>query len=127
MTYSEWLFTKPIESVFYERRKIMTGLKWFFMSRYKKLLYQIEGAKRNKQTLSLDNGVVLDFTENDWISTYCTSRSFVSEIMEDNKRYLITRKFPTGNRKIEVIKGRTLPEFTTAFMELEVEPFNDRW
>lgn len=105
----------------------MNNLKWFFMSRYQKLLYRIEEAEKNKQTLGLDNGVVLDFTEKDWISTYCTSRSFVSELMEDNKRYLITRKLPTGNRKIEVIKGRTLPEFTTAFMELEIEPFQDRW
>lgn len=105
----------------------MTGLKWFFMSRYQKLLYQIEMAEKNKQVLNLNNGVVLDFTEKDWISTYCTSQRFVSELMEDNKRYLITRKFPTGNRKIEVIKGKTLPEFTTAFMELELEPFEDRW
>ena len=103
----------------------MTGLKWFFMSRYQKLLYQIEMAEKNKQVLNLNNGVVLDFTEKDWISTYCTSHKFVSELMEDNKRYLITRKFPTGNKKIEVIKGRTLPEFTTAFMELELEPFEE--
>lgn len=104
----------------------MTSLKWFFTSRYKKLLYQIEVAERDKQRLNLDNGVVLDFTEKDWISTYCSSRSFISELLEENKRYLITRKFPTGNKKIEVIKGKALPEFTTAFMELEIEPFHDR-
>lgn len=105
----------------------MTKLKWLFMSRYKKLLCQIKTAEQSKEELKLENGVMLDFTEKDWISTYCSSRSFVSELMEDDKRYLITRKFPTGNKKIEVIKGKTLPEFTTAFMELEVEPFSDRW
>ncbi|GEM_PF-3774294 len=105
----------------------MTSLKWFFTSRYKKLLYQIEVAERDKQRLNLDNGVVIDFTEKEWISTYCSSRSFTSELLEDNKRYLVTRKFPTGNKKIEVIKGKNIPEFTTAFMELKIEPFQDRW
>ena len=41
----------------------MNRLKWSFMSDRKKLLYQIECAKANKQRLHLSNGVVLDFTE----------------------------------------------------------------
>lgn len=41
----------------------MNSLKWFFTSGRKKLLYQIEYAKVNKQRLYLSNGVVLDFTE----------------------------------------------------------------
>lgn len=41
----------------------MTRLKWFFMSKYKKLLYAIQCAKSNEQRLHLENGIVLDFTE----------------------------------------------------------------
>ncbi len=41
----------------------MNKLKWLFMSSRKKLLYQIECAKANKQRLHLSNGIVLDFTE----------------------------------------------------------------
>ena len=41
----------------------MHRLKWFFMSRYKKLLYAIKCAKSNEQRLHLENGIVLDFTE----------------------------------------------------------------
>lgn len=41
----------------------MNKLKWFFMSRYKKLLYQIKCAKANKQRLHLSNGIILDFSE----------------------------------------------------------------
>lgn len=41
----------------------MNRFRWFFMSGRKKLLYQIECAKANKQRLMLSNGVVLDFTE----------------------------------------------------------------
>ena len=41
----------------------MNRIKWFFMSKYKKLMYQIECAEANKQKLHLRNGVVLDFTE----------------------------------------------------------------
>jgi hypothetical protein len=40
----------------------MKPIKWFFMSKYKKLLYQIECAKANGQRLHLSNGIVLDFT-----------------------------------------------------------------
>ena len=41
----------------------MNRLKWFFMSKYKKLLYAIKCAKSNEQRLHLENGVTLDFTE----------------------------------------------------------------
>ena len=41
----------------------MNRLKWFFMSKYKKLLYAIKCAKSNEQRLHLENGIVLDFTE----------------------------------------------------------------
>ena len=40
----------------------MNNFKWFFMSRYQKLLYQIKTARDNDQRLHLPNGVVLDFT-----------------------------------------------------------------
>ena len=39
----------------------MNMLKWFFTSRYKKLLYHIDVARNNQQRLHLPNGVVLDF------------------------------------------------------------------
>lgn len=41
----------------------MNRIKWFFMSKHKKLLYNIECAYANKQRLHLKNGIVLDFTE----------------------------------------------------------------
>lgn len=40
----------------------MNIFRWFFMSKYKKLLYQIECAKANRQRLHLSNGIILDFT-----------------------------------------------------------------
>lgn len=40
----------------------MKLIKWFFRSRYKKLLYQIECAEANGQRLHLSNGIILDFT-----------------------------------------------------------------
>lgn len=40
----------------------MSNIKWFFLSKYKKLLYQIECAEANGQRLHLENGIVLDFT-----------------------------------------------------------------
>ena len=40
----------------------MNRFKWFFMSKYKKLLYLILCAKANEQRLHLENGVTLDFT-----------------------------------------------------------------
>ena len=41
----------------------MNRTKWFFMSKYKKLLYQIKSAETNKRCLHLSNGVALDFSE----------------------------------------------------------------
>lgn len=39
----------------------MNKIKWFFMSKHKKLLYTIKIAKENKQRLHLPNGIILDF------------------------------------------------------------------
>lgn len=39
----------------------MNRIKWFFMSKYKKLLYSIKVAASNDQRLHLPNGIVLDF------------------------------------------------------------------
>lgn len=55
-----WCEREDVEEVASSK---MTKLKWFFMSGRKKLLYQIECAKANKQILHLSNGIVLDFTE----------------------------------------------------------------
>lgn len=41
----------------------MNRFKWFFMSKYKKLLYAIKCAKINEQRLHLENGIVLDFSD----------------------------------------------------------------
>jgi hypothetical protein len=40
-------------------------LRWLFMSKYKKLMYDIECVKANRQRLHLPNGIVLDFTGED--------------------------------------------------------------
>lgn len=49
----------------------MNGLKWFFMSGRKKLLYLILCAKAHEQKLHLENGVTLDFTvPNETIKVY---------------------------------------------------------
>lgn len=40
----------------------MSKIHWFFMSKYRKLLYQIETASANHQRLCLHNGIVIDFT-----------------------------------------------------------------
>lgn len=111
----------------------MNKIKWLFMSKYKKLLYEIETAKANKQRIVLKNGTVLDFTvDNDWQRVNINRRGYdVGVYGEYQRYYLVTRHFPTGNRKIEIIKhneknGRLyLPEFTKAIMKLNVEPFKD--
>lgn len=41
----------------------MNQSKWLFMSKYKRLLYQIECAKENKEILHLRNGVILDLSK----------------------------------------------------------------
>ena len=111
----------------------MNKFKWFFMSKYKKLLYEIETAKANKQRLVLKNGTVLDFTvDNEWQRVIRNIWGHDSSVYgEYQKYYLITRYFPTGNRKIEIIKHDKmggflyLPEFTKAVMKLNIEPFKD--
>lgn len=100
----------------------MNKIKWLFMKKYKKLLYEIEAAKENEQRLHLSNGIVLDFTNHKWDwNKY--NRRLSTEV---GKYYLITRYFPTGNRKMELIKaGREtihFPEFTTHYMELDIKP-----
>ena len=110
----------------------MNKIKWLFMSKYKKLLYEIETAKLNKQRLVLKNGTVLDFTiDNDWQIVNRNMSGFDRSVWGEYKNYyLVTRHFPTGNKKIEIIKhdredGRLyLPEFTKAIMKLNVEPFD---
>ena len=48
----------------------MNRLKWFFMSKYKKLLYAIKCAKSNEQRLHLENGIVLDFSDGSEVRVY---------------------------------------------------------
>lgn len=111
----------------------MNRIKRLFMSRYKKLLYDIEVAQNNKQRIVLKNGTVLDFTvDNDWQIVNINRRGYDIGIYgEYQKYYLITRHFPTGNRKIEIIKHNEknghikLPEFTRAIMKLNIEPFKN--
>lgn len=111
----------------------MNKIKWLFMSRYKKLLHEIETAQNNKQRIILKNGVVLDFTiDNNWQRVNRNSRGYDIGVYGEYQRYyLITRHFPTGNRKIEIIKHNEknrrlcLPEFTKAIMKLNVEPFKE--
>lgn len=101
----------------------MNKIKWFYMSKYKKLLYQINAAKENEQRLHLENGIILDFTNGkyDWNSYYKNSSYF-----EIGKYYLITKCYPTGNRNMELVKAdkekMELPEFTTYFMKLNIKP-----
>lgn len=59
----------------------MKPIKWFFTSKYKKLLYQIECAKANGQRLHLSDGIVLDFT------TYEGRCAGMSERQKHKKRY----------------------------------------
>lgn len=40
----------------------MNRLKWFFMSKNKKLEYNIEVCCENRQNLHLDNGIILNFS-----------------------------------------------------------------
>lgn len=40
----------------------MSKFRWFFMSKYRKLLYQIKAAEAEHQRFTLPNSVVLDFT-----------------------------------------------------------------
>lgn len=42
----------------------MNGIKWFFMSKYNRLIYTIKVCRDNKQRFHLGNGIVLDFTDN---------------------------------------------------------------
>lgn len=48
----------------------MNRFKWFFMNKYKKLLYAIKCAKSNEQRLHLENGIVLDFSDGTEVRAY---------------------------------------------------------
>lgn len=39
----------------------MDSLKWFFMSKYQKLMCHIDMARKNGRRLHLENGMILDF------------------------------------------------------------------
>ena len=41
----------------------MNTLRWFFMSKYNKLMYHINVARKNGSRLHLENGIILDFEE----------------------------------------------------------------
>ena len=93
-----------------------------YESKYKKLLYQINAAKENEQRLYLQNGIVMDFTNCKWD----WNRYYGRLSTEVGKYNIITRYFPTGNRKMELVKADRetmyFPEFTTHFMKLNIKP-----
>lgn len=45
------------------KEDIMTRLKWFFMNKENKMLYDIRVCFENKQNLHLKNGLVLNFSD----------------------------------------------------------------
>lgn len=61
----------------------MTKLKWFFMSKYKKLLYAIKCAKSNEQRLHLENGIVLDFSK----EPSCECLNLTVAILSDHTKH----------------------------------------
>lgn len=63
----------------------MNTIKWFFTSKYKKLLYQIEVTKNNQQRLHLPNGVVLDFFPG---REYDNCKNYASHIEYDSENFL---------------------------------------
>ena len=108
----------------------MNKVKWFFMSKYKRLLHNISVAKENKMQFVLPNGIIIDFREDKWQRVYRNSFGHDRDICgEKGKYYLIIRRFPTGNKKMELIKcdGNRLylPEFTTAIMEVNASVYSN--
>ncbi len=94
----------------------------------KKMLEQIKTAKNEKRQLQLTEDICLDFQEEPWVSERKIIAGVCKNIKtEKGKYYLVTRCFPTGNKKIELLKyddkSLVLPEFTTAIMELNVQPY----
>lgn len=96
------------------------------MSKYQKLIYSIEVTKGNKERLHIKDDLILDFSESFWTPYHLSKygRDLNLEL-DENKRYIITRRFPTGNRKLEIIKGCCIPEYTVAIMECNIEPYMD--
>jgi hypothetical protein len=101
----------------------------------RELLDSIKKAKENKSQFKLENGIWLDFRE-DWVPVLPSRYSGRSDYKaKKGKYYLLTKRFPTGNRTMELIKcndnnlswGNTLrfPEFTVAVMELDIEPYKN--
>ena len=39
----------------------MSIIRWIFMSKYQKLMYNMQICRKNKQRLHLSNGLILDF------------------------------------------------------------------
>jgi len=47
-----------------KKKKKMTRMKWFFMSKDERIIYKIRYAKKHKIKVDLMNGIVLDFSDN---------------------------------------------------------------
>lgn len=108
----------------------LNKIKWFFTSKYKRLLHNISVAKENKMEFVLPNGIIVDFREDKWQRVYRNSFGHDRNVIEKKGNYyLITRHFPTGNKKMELIKcdGNRLylPEFTIAIMEVNASIYSD--
>ena len=94
----------------------------------KDMLNKIKEAKDEHKFVKVNDELSLDFRTEPWVS----ERNIIFGNCESlktkkGKYYLITRRFPTGNRKMEVVRqeGEAMhfPEFTVAMMELNVEPY----
>lgn len=48
----------------YVREEIMNLIKWFFMSKYKKTMFNLTVFQQNKQRVHFENGLILDFEKN---------------------------------------------------------------
>ena len=73
----------------------MNLIKWFFTSRYKKLLYQIEIAKNGMRRLCLPNGVLIDFSPG---HEYDNCRMYVLPHEHDGKNFV--KKYAESRGKV---------------------------
>lgn len=67
-------------------------------------------------------------TTDDWIEINRNCFGHIENFhCKIGKYYLITRHFPTGNKKMELLKcdckNMFFPEFTTAIQELDIKPY----